>query len=145
MANVLYNNARELFLTGSLDWSTDPVRAVLVGITPGDVNKYVFSAAHTALSNVTAAARVSTLGANFTTPTTTGGVAGADNITFATVTLPAGVTSVGAVVLYAYDAGTPENSLLIAYIDSATGLPVVPNGGDIIVQWDVGANKIFRL
>lgn len=41
--------------------------------------------------------------------------------------------------------GTPATSHLIACIDTATGLPCTPNGGDIIVQWDSGANKIFKL
>ena len=36
-------------------------------------------------------------------------------------------------------------SPLIANIDVATGLPITPSGGDIIVQWDTGANKIFKL
>ncbi len=34
---------------------------------------------------------------------------------------------------------------LIAYIDTATGMPVTPNGGDITIAWDNGANKIFKL
>ncbi len=34
---------------------------------------------------------------------------------------------------------------LVAYIDSATGLPVIPNGGDITITWDSGANRIFAL
>jgi hypothetical protein len=34
---------------------------------------------------------------------------------------------------------------LIAYIDTATGLPVTPNGGDITIAWDSGANRIFKL
>ena len=33
----------------------------------------------------------------------------------------------------------------INFIDTATGLPITPNGGDIIVTWDNGANKIFKL
>lgn len=37
------------------------------------------------------------------------------------------------------------DSPLIAYIDTATGLPVTPNGGDITIAWDSGANKIFKL
>jgi len=36
-------------------------------------------------------------------------------------------------------------SPLIAYIDTATGLAVTPNGGDITIAWDSGANKIFKL
>jgi len=43
------------------------------------------------------------------------------------------------------DTGTESTSYLIANINSATGLPVTPNGGDIIVQWDNGSNKIFKL
>ena len=35
--------------------------------------------------------------------------------------------------------------LLIAYIDNATGLPITPNGADINLVWDNGANKIFKL
>lgn len=38
-----------------------------------------------------------------------------------------------------------QNSLLVAYFDSATGLPVNGNGGDITVVWDNGANKIFKI
>ena len=41
--------------------------------------------------------------------------------------------------------GTEATSPLIAYIDTATGLPITPNGGDIIVTWDNGTNKIFRV
>ena len=45
-----------------------------------------------------------------------------------------------------YKQGVPEaNGNLIAWIDTATGLPIVPNGGDIIVTWDNGNNKIFKL
>ena len=36
---------------------------------------------------------------------------------------------------------------VIALIDSSTGvaLPVTPNGGDITVAWDSGANRVFKL
>ena len=43
------------------------------------------------------------------------------------------------------DTGTEATSPLIAYIDTATGLPITPNGGDIIVTWDNGTNKIFKV
>jgi len=49
-----------------------------------------------------------------------------------------------AIVIYKHT-GTESTSRLIAYIDTATGLPVTPNGGDITIQWDSGANKIFKL
>jgi len=30
-------------------------------------------------------------------------------------------------------------------MDTATGLPITPNGGDIIITWDNGTNRILRL
>ena len=63
-----------------------------------------------------------------------------NDVTFTSVT----GASIEAIVLYK-DTGTDATSPLIAFIDTATGLPITPNGGDIIVTWDNGANKIFKL
>ena len=52
--------------------------------------------------------------------------------------------SIEAIIIYV-DSGTEATSPLIAYIDTATGLPITPNGGDIIVTWDNGTNKIFKV
>ena len=71
---------------------------------------------------------------------TDGGAADADDVTFQSVS----GDSVEALLIYKQ--GVPEtNGNLIAWIDTATGLPIVPNGGDIIVTWDNGNNKIFKL
>ena len=43
------------------------------------------------------------------------------------------------------DTGIQTTSRLIAYIDSATGLPILPNGGDISVAFSSGSSKIFAL
>ena len=37
------------------------------------------------------------------------------------------------------------NGLPIAHIGHAAGLPLWTNGGDIIIVWDRGHNKIFRI
>lgn len=42
---------------------------------------------------------------------------------------------------YAYDAAME----LIAFFDSAIGMPVQGNGGDITIVWDTSANRIFKL
>ncbi len=34
------------------------------------------------------------------------------------------------------DTGTPGTSPLMVSFDTATGLPVTPNGGDIVIQWN---------
>lgn len=139
MANALYDKARQAFLEGGspavLNWLTDNVKVVLV-----DTGQYTVDLAnHQYLSSVPVGARISTSG-NLTGKTSTGGVADAADITFSAVS----GASIEAIVIYR-DTGVEATSPLIAYIDTATGLPVTPNGGDITVQWDNAANKIFKL
>ena len=60
------------------------------------------------------------------------GVFDADDVTFSSISGDAA----DYLVLYKYDA-TPANATLIVTWDSTTtGLPVTPNGGDIIVTWN---------
>ena len=135
MANALYDKGREGFLDGTIDWDTNDIRVILVDVADYTVDL----AAHDNLDDVAAGARVAVSGA-LSNKTVTNGVADADNGTFSAVT---GDVS-EALVIYKHT-GTESTSRLIAYIDTATGLPVTPNGGDITVAWDNGANKIFKL
>ena len=135
MANALYDAGREAFLDGTISWSSDNIKVVLVDAADYTVNL----ATHTALSDSPAAGRVAT-SANLTSKTVTAGVADAADVTLSAVS---GDQS-EALVIYK-DTGVESTSTLIAYIDTATNLPVTPNGGDITIQWDSGANKIFKL
>lgn len=134
MANALYDTGRNAFLTGDIDWVADTIKAVLVDTADYTVNL----STHDFLDDVAAGGRVAT--ATLASKTATAGVADAADLTFTTVT---GDVS-EALILYK-DSGVEGTSQLIAYIDTATGLPVTPNGGDIVVQWDSGANRIFKL
>ena len=91
------------------------------------------------LDDIPAGARVAT-STPLTRKTVTLGVADAADVTFSTVTGDASE----ALVIYK-DTATASSSRLIAFIASATGLPVTPNGGDITVAWSNAAEKIFRL
>jgi len=135
MANGVYDKAREKFLNGDIDWTNDDIKAVLVDSADYSVNL----ATHEFLSDVPSGGRVATSG-NFSSKTTTAGVADAADLALSAVT---GDPS-EAVVIYK-DTGSAATSPLIAYIDTATGLPVTPNGGNINVIWDNGSNKIFKL
>jgi len=138
MANALYDKGREGFLDGTIDYDTNTIKASLV-----DKDKYTFSAAHQFLTSVGSSARAGTA-TTLTSKTVTSGVAGAANTTFVSVT--AG-TTVGAVILFK-DTGSSGTSNLICYIDqTSTGgsFSVIPSGGNIIVNWSTGANKIFKL
>lgn len=135
MANALYDNGREAFLDGNISWGSDDIRVILVDAADYTVDL----AAHDFLDDVPAGARVATSGA-LGSKTVTAGVADAADVTFTSVT---GDES-EAIIIYQHT-GVESTSRLIAYIDTATNLPVTPNGGDITVQWDNGSNKIFKL
>jgi len=135
MPNQLYDYGREGFLASDIDWDADNIRSVLV-----DTDDYTLDAgADQHLDDIPAAARVATSGI-FVGKSVTDGVADADNITFSSVS---GDVS-EAMVVY-QDTGTDSTSRLIAYIDTATGLPITPTGADIDVRWDAGINRIFVL
>jgi hypothetical protein len=133
MANALYDKGREGFLDGSIDWDTDDIKVCLVDTGTYTVNL----ATHEDLADVTGI--VATSG-NLVSKTVTAGVADAADVTFTAVS----GSSVEALVIY-QDTGVAATSRLIAYIDTGTGLPVTPNGGDITIQWSNGSNRIFKL
>lgn len=142
MANALFDPGREGFLDGTIDWDTATIKAALV-------RGYTFSAAHKFVSDVTGAGGtlVATSPA-LASKTVTGGVADAADTAFTAV--PAGA-AIPAIIVFQSSAVTGGADVaataqrVIAYIDTATGLPVTPNGGDIAVAWDNGANRIFKL
>jgi hypothetical protein len=135
MANALYDKGREGFLGKLIGWDTDDIRVILV-----DTADYTVAlTTHDFLDDVPVAARVK-VSAALTGKTIAAGVADAADVTLSAVT---GDPS-EALVIYQHT-GVESTSRLIAYIDTATGLPVTPNGGDITITWDNGANKIFKL
>lgn len=135
MANTLYDYARQRFLEAQLNWMTDTIKVLLV-----DTGAYTpQTSVHQYLSDIPTSARIAGP-VTLTSKSTTGGAADAADCTFTSVT----GASIEAIVIYK-DTGTEGTSPLIAYIDTATGLPITPNGGDIIVTWDNGTNKIFKV
>lgn len=134
MASALYDKAREAFLGADIDWLADNIKVSLVRASAYTPNL----ATHDFFDDIPAVVATS---ANLGSKTATAGVADAADVTFTTVAAGAAIDYI---VIWK-DTGTPATSPLIALIDTATGLPVTPNGGDIIVQWDNGANKIFKL
>ena len=145
MANALYGKARQAFLEGEIDWADDNIKFLLVDTTDYsvdiDVDQYCNK------DTIPDAARVTNgLSANLGTKSVTLGVADAADTTLSSVS----GEECEAIVIFKDGGGggvsqSGTDDLLIAYIDTATGLPVTPNGGDIQIQWDEGANKIFKL
>lgn len=135
MANTLFDYARQRFLESQINWMTDTIKCILV-----DTGNYtVQTSTHQYLSDIATSARV-TSPVTLTAKATTGGAADAADCTFTAVS----GSSIEAIVIYK-DTGSESTSPLIAWIDTATGLPITPNGGDIIITWDNGTNKIFKV
>lgn len=134
MANAMYAAGKERVLTASINFLSDQINVVLVssGYTPNlsthqfyaEVEPFVLGSPIT-----------------LTGKTVAGGAFDANDVVFAA--LPAGNTG-RAIVMYR-NTGVATTSPLIAYFDTITGFPVLTNGGDVVIQWDNGPNKIFSL
>ena len=134
MANALYRKGAEKMLSGQINFMGDTVVARLARDTYAQnltTDEFLSSVpAVTGATDQTLASK-----------SVTNGVFNAANVTFAAV--PAGQTAEG--VVLAKWTGSDATSPVLAYIDVITGFPLAANGGDIVIQWDAGAYKIFSL
>jgi hypothetical protein len=135
MANALYDAGREAFLGGDADWDANDIRAVLTDHADDNPNV----ATDDNLDDIASAARVAVSSA-MTGKTKTAGVADCDDFSFTSVT---GDQSES--ITWYKHTGTESTSTLLAKVDTATGLPVTPNGANINVTIDSGSNKLFKL
>ena len=117
------------------DLNTDDIQVKLIDAADYTVNFET----HVDLDDVAGAAEVATAaltGESLTTTAITGVlVFDANDVTFTSVT---GDQS-EALIVFNNTGAADANRLLIAYIDSfSAGMPVTPNGGNIVVQWAAG-------
>ena len=138
MANALFDQGREDFLAGTLDWDADEFRLGLVDDTDVTFDLTVNDFWDDLVAGlVHANAESDALGSK----TVTDGVADAADKTWSAITGDA-----ADYVICFKETGTDNTSNLVFALDSATtGIPVTPNDGDITIAFDSGANKIFRL
>jgi hypothetical protein len=142
MANALFPLGREGFLAGEVDFDTAAIKVALVrGYTYDDTDKFVSDV-------TTGGGTLHATSAELASKTVTQGTADAADITFTAVTADAG--SHGLLVFQSSAVGgggdvAASAQRVIAWYDTGTNLPVVPNGGDITVAWDAGSNRIFTL
>ena len=135
MANALYDKGREGYLAGDMDWDGDNIKIVFVD----EADDTIDLANDEDLADRAAASRVATSG-NLSSKTVTAGVADAADETVSSVS----GDQFESIDIY-HDSGVEATSRLSANIDTATGLPLTPNGGDVTVQWDSGSDRIFKL
>jgi len=135
MANAHYAKGKEKILSGAVNYLTDTIKVALVK------NNYAQDLANDEFLGPSLSAHVIGTPQTLTGKSITNGVFDAADATFLTVA--AGDTLEG-VVIYK-DTGVAGTSPLLHYIDTITGFPLATNGGDITVQWDNGAYRIFSL
>jgi hypothetical protein len=137
MANALYDVGRQNFLEADIDWLANDIKVVSYDESDDPVDLVNDDA----LDDILAAAREFTSG-NLASKTSSLGVADAADLTPAFTSASGDIFD--SITLY-YDSGVASTSLLICNIDTATGLPLTPDGGNIDITWSSGANKIFKL
>jgi hypothetical protein len=138
MANAVYPKYKESLLKeadtlNGLDGTT--TSAPMVALV--DTGTYTYSSSHQFYSSLSGIVGTDQI---ITTPTTTNGTFDGDDVTFTSVS----GASVEALVLYRHNTGANTTWRLVLYEDtSVTGLPVTPNGGNIVITWN--ASGIFTI
>ncbi len=134
MSNFVYASGQSLMLGGGLNWASNPYDIYLI-----DTAAYTpSSTGHTNMTHVAGAAIISGPVA-LTGKVDVAGAADADDPTFTAVSGP-----ICEAMIIALHTGTAATDTLLLYIDNATGLPITPNGGNIIYVIDAGVNRLFR-
>jgi hypothetical protein len=127
--NQLYPNARELFLTGELDWEAEPIAIALYDAGG------VYNADHTLLSEV-AGVQIDP-GGELLNRVATDGYAVADQYTYIALTSASTVTYA---VMY-----NMTGDVLIAHMDTLDGIPFLPTGGSYVIKGNGYGGAFFRI
>ena len=137
MANALYDKGREFCLEGAIAWLTANIKVVSID----EADDVPDLALDDFLDDITAGAREFQSG-NLASKTSADGVADAADLA------PAFSGAAGdqfeSITIFR-DSGSAATSELICNIDSATGLPLTPDGGNIDIAWSSAGDRIFKL
>ena len=139
MANFLFPSARAGYLGGSQSWVAASVPGTVV---PYIIGSWAVDQTKVFLSDIPIAVWRAR-GTYLVNKTVASGIADADDTTIAAVGSAGSATAVA--IILVNETNASNTSLLIGYIDTATGIPFLPNGADVPVVFDSGQNRIFAL
>jgi hypothetical protein len=138
MANAVYPLYKQSILSAdtnvslNVNTTTDGAYCALV-----DTGTYTYSASHQFYSSLSGVVGTDQ---RISTPTVTNGTFDGDDLTYTAVT----GASIEALVIYRHNSGANTTWRLTLFEDTGvTGLPVTPNGGNIVVTWN--ASGIFTI
>lgn len=137
MANAVYPEFKESLLDGDANTTLTGSGSTGLWVALVDTGTYTYSSAHQFYSDLSGIVGTDQ---EIGSVTTANGVIDGADVTFTAVS----GSSVEALVLYRKNAGANTTWRLVAYIDTGvTGLPVTPNGSDIVITFH--ASGIFAL
>ena len=134
MADALYRNYKAILwgggVHGAVDWdAASTVKVTLTDHAGGDgAPAPATDQDYEDINGSEVTNGLSGFLANVTIDSVAEGTVDSDDVTFTSVS-----GSQFESYTYFKDTGTPTTSPLLIYIDSATGLPLTPNGGDITI------------
>ena len=159
MASALFNTGRDGFLIGTFAWTSMTPFAVLYDILTGGAGAPALTTQY--LGSVTGVNADGTQGSSTNlckddaTPAnnrigspvsqSAQGIADGADVAMAVVATHAACAGIIIAREIGGSQGTPANDDLIVWLDTATGLPVTPNGGAITIAWANSGNYIFKL
>lgn len=135
-ANSWYDAGLEGFAGGDVAWDTSDIRLILIDEDTDAPNLTTDDF----LDDRAAGARVAVSDA-LASKTFADGILDAADKTFTSVS----GDTVESLDVYCHDGGADAARRLLINFDTATGLVLTPDGGNVTVQFDNGANKIARL
>lgn len=122
--NYIFGKARAAWARGEIDWINDDIRVDLVDTTGLTIDRDVTEFR----SEIPVAARTASFGP-LVGKTCDLGVLDCDDHTFPAVT---GATSEA--LIYWRNTGVDTTSRLLAFVDDAPGLPILPNGSGLRIE-----------
>lgn len=140
MANAFYQIGMQSLAEGDLGsgggWDGDTFAAYLVDTADYAVNL----ATHDFVNDITAGVEEGPVTIGSRTVALDGILDGADIVFTSAAGDPC-----EAIIIADTEPGSDATNPLFIYIDTATGLPVTLNGGNVTVVWDDGTNKIAKI
>jgi hypothetical protein len=136
VANFIYGKAKQSLLNGEFNISSDSLKVLLV------TDSYVPSQNTDQFVSNISGSYIKQRTSSLTNVTNILGVIDADDVTVAQYS----GLAFKALVIYK-DSGTDSTSRLLAYIDTATGIPFagINSATNITINWSNGSNKIISL
>ena len=135
MANTFYPKGKEHWAKGDINWLGNTIMVQLI-----DLGAYTYSTLHEFLSDIPLGARVGDPVEIASGKTCTNGILDGNDVVFLSLTGP----TVEAFIIYK-DTTVEATSPLLMFFDTAVGLVLQPNSGNVPLVFDNGANRIAKL